>query len=147
MVKLLVTYTGELHCLLRHQPSGAIIETDAPVDNQGKGEAFSPTDLLAAALASCIATVIAIYAERQQLEVSGMRVEIDKTMQTQPSRRIGTLAVAVWMPQQLLEQQRQAIEKVARTCPVHQSLHPDIDISIAFHWPSSPHSSPTALIS
>ena len=136
MVKVFVEYLGDLHCRVRHEPSGAVMETDAPVDNQGKGESFSPTDLVAAALGSCIATVVGIYAKRQGWKLEGMRVEVEKQMATAPTRRIGRLLVNVWMPIILSDKDQQIVDKVAHTCPVHQSLHPDVEAPIVFHWPS-----------
>lgn len=134
MVKMIVEYTGKLHCKAIHQPSGSIIETDAPVDIGGKGEAFSPTDLLGCSLATCIATTIAMYAERKGWDVSGMRLEVEKKMTAQPSRRIGRLQVAIWIPQVFSDEQKQALERVAHSCPVHKSLSADVEVSLIFHW-------------
>jgi putative redox protein len=133
MVEIEVDYLGELRTSVVHGPSGASMSTDAPKDNQGRGEAFSPTDLVAAALGSCVATLIGIYAKRHDLDVAGMRVRVEKHMIAEP-RRIGRLPVVVDVPIALDERHRQGIETVARHCPVHQSLHPDIDSPIEFRY-------------
>jgi len=134
MTKMSVDYEGDLHCTITHEPSGKQISTDAPADNMGRGETFSPTDLTAASLASCIATTIAIYARRKGWDVQGMRLEIEKVMQSEPSRRIERLPVKIWMPIHLTQEQQAAVERVARTCPVHKSLIPEIDIPLTFYW-------------
>jgi putative redox protein len=135
MVKILGQYKGELHCTITHEPSSSVIYTDAPKDHAGKGEAFSPTDLIAAALGSCIATVLGIYSRRKGWNLEGMRFEVTKEMMQEPERRIGRLLVQVWMPMGLPIEDRQACERVASTCPVHRSLHPGIEILTMFHWP------------
>jgi len=135
MVKLFVDYCGDLHCRIKHEPSGASLETDAPVDNQGKGESFSPTDLVAGALSSCIATTLAIFSKKHQWNLTGMRLEVNKEMVTAPMRRIGRLPVEIWMPINLPEKDRKFLEKVANDCPVHQSLSAEIESPITFHWP------------
>ena len=118
-----------------HGPSGVTLQTDAPVDNHGKGELFSPTDLVAAGLGSCIATVLGIVAERKGWDLNGLRVEVIKEMTQSAPRRIARLATDVWMPQALPPADRDLVERSARTCPVHQSLHPQIDAPIVVHWP------------
>lgn len=128
-----IEYTGNLHCKIHH-PSGAVLETDAPKDVGGKGEAFSPTDLLASSLASCIATTIALYAKRKGLDVSGMKIEVEKSMTDQPSRRIGKLQVVISIPQIFSSEEKQTLERVAHSCPVHHSLKSDIDIELNFLW-------------
>lgn len=134
MVKIQVVYEGDLHTQVMHEPSGQTLHTDAPTDHQGKGRTFSPTDLLAAALASCIATVMGIYAERKKIDLRGMHVEIEKQMTTSPPRRIERLIVQIEMPLALPQEEREKLEHVAHTCPVHKSLHPEIDVAITFHW-------------
>ena len=135
MVKITAEYQGDLHCQAKHAPSGATIFTDAPTDHQGKGELFSPTDLIAAALATCILTTLGILARRKGWNVEGMRVEVEKTMTDDSPRRIASLPVLIWMPIVLDHDSRSLIEKAAFTCPVHHSLHPDIEAPIIFHWP------------
>jgi putative redox protein len=132
MVKMNVIYQGEKHCELIHEPSGSKIETDAPKDNQGKGERFSPTDLVGAGLASCILTTIALVAERDGLSIKGSTAEVIKEMVTEPTRRIGTLKTKVSLPASLTPDQRRKLEAVAHKCPVHKSLHPDINAPIEF---------------
>jgi len=134
MVKMEAVYQGDLHCQITHGPSGEIIFTDAPVDNQGKGESFSPTDLLGASLASCIATTIAIYANRKGWDMKGMRVEVEKEMQSVPERKIRRLVVKVWIPLDLSEEDRVKVERVAHTCPVHKSIDPSVDMPITFEY-------------
>lgn len=131
---MLVEYTGKLHCKATHQPSGVSIETDAPADIGGKGEAFSPTDLLGCSLATCIATTMAFYAERKGWELSGMKLEVEKTMTDKPSRRIGRLDVKIWISHPFSEEDQQALERAAHSCPVHKSLHPDIEVNLVFDW-------------
>jgi len=135
MIKVSIEYQGGLRCKATHGPSGVIIQTDAPVDNHGKGELFSPTDLVATALGSCIATVLGILADRKGWDLTGLRVEVAKEMSLHPPRRIAKLAADVWMPLALTPADRDVVERTARTCPVHQSLHPEIDALIVFHWP------------
>jgi len=132
MVKIEVEYTGELHCSATHGPSARKLETDAPVDNQGKGESFSPTDLVATALGTCMATVMGIYANRHGINLSGMKLEVTKEMTQTPPRRIARLSTQFWMPAGL--ERNEALENAAVTCPVHQSLHLDIQKPVVFHW-------------
>src|ERR1700674_4904081 len=117
MVKMTIEYTGDLHCKAIHAPSGTIIETDAPKEIGGKGEAFSPTDLLGCSLATCIATTLAIYAQRKGWDLRGMRLEVNKKMVDQPSRRIGHLGITIWIPQTFSEEDKQTLERVAHSCP------------------------------
>lgn len=136
MVKMHVDYLGKLRCKVQHGPSGSIIETDAPSDNMGRGELFSPTDLVGAALASCIATTIAIYAQRHNIDVEGMQVDIEKIMVADPQRRIGKFDTLVTMVAPLPTEQQKILEKIALSCPVHKILHHSVEISIRFQWPS-----------
>jgi len=135
MVKSTAVYAGGLHCELTHEPSGSRIETDAPKDNQGKGEKFSPTDLVGAALASCILTTMAIVAERNGVSLKGATTEVEKEMVSTPTRRIGSLRARVSFPAGVAKDQRTKLEQAAQHCPVHKSLHPDIDAPIAFTYP------------
>lgn len=133
-VRIDVRYEGELHTLATHGPSGARLETDAPKDNAGKGESFSPTDLLATALGTCMLTVMGIYARRKGWEMKGARVTVDKDMAADPVRRVGQLALRFEMPPGIPVEARKPLERAAHTCPVHQSLHPDVKIETAFVW-------------
>lgn len=135
MVKMNVEYTGELHCKIAHGPSGALIETDAPKDNLGRGESFSPTDLVGAALASCVITTMAIVAKRDGIAFEGATATVEKEMVTQPTRRIGSLKVQVIASQKgLSKEQIEKLERVAHHCPVHKSLHPDVQMPIEIIW-------------
>lgn len=133
MVKMKATYTGEKHCQLFHEPSGSEISTDAPKDNHGRGEAFSPTDLCSISLGSCMLTVMAIAAEKEGLSLLGSEVEVLKGMKADP-RRIGTLGVKLRLPQALSIDWRTKLENIALNCPVKLSLHPDIDFQIQFQY-------------
>lgn len=131
MVKMIASYQGEKHCSLIHIPSGSEIETDAPKDNQGKGEKFSPTDLMGAALASCILTTMAMVAERDGVSLIGAKAEVVKEMITSP-RRIGSLKTEITLPASISSDYRAKLERAAHLCPVHQSLHPEIDKTLTF---------------
>ena len=135
MVKMIMVYEGQLRCRLTHGPSGQEITTDAPVDNQGKGEAFSPTDLVGAALGSCILTVMGIAARKNQINMDGARASVEKEMVIAPVRRIGKISVTITMPAGIAREQREMLERMAHTCPVHQSLHPDVAMPIAIRYP------------
>jgi putative redox protein len=134
MVNISIRYTGELHCAATHGPSASEIATDAPVDNNGKGESFSPTDLVATALGTCMATVMAIAAQRHQIELKGMTVEITKEMSKDNPRRIVRLASTMQIPLSEDHPQRELLEKAALGCPVNHSLHPEIEKPVKFIW-------------
>jgi len=134
MVRIEMVYEGDLHCRAVHGPSGTELSTDAPKDNQGRGESFSPTDLVATGLATCILTTMAIQARTLGLNVDGATASVEKEMSAQPPRRIARLAVQVHVPQALSETDRLKLERAAHTCPVHRSLHPDVDAPIEFTW-------------
>ncbi len=125
MVKMTATYTGEKHCQAQHEPSGSIIETDAPKDNQGRGEKFSPTDLVATALATCILTTIAIVAERDGIDVTNSKISVEKEMNANP-RRIASLKTVIQLSKSIPLDYRSKIEHIANSCPVKKSLHPDL---------------------
>ena len=135
MVEIRAVYEGELRCRLTHGPSGQQLTTDAPVDNHGKGEAFSPTDLIAAALGSCLLTVMGIAAARHQIDLTGTTVRVLKEMVTQPVRRIGRLAATITFPRAYPDEQRTLLERAALACPVHHSLHADVDAPVEFVYP------------
>lgn len=132
MVKISIEYLGDLHSIAVHGPSSRKLDTDAPKDNEGRGESFSPTDLVATALGTCMATVMGIYAKRKGTELRGMKIEVEKEMSKTPPRRIARLPVEIWMPPSL--QRDPAMEQAALTCPVFQSVHPDIEKPVTFHW-------------
>jgi putative redox protein len=130
-----IIYKGDLRSTATHLQSGTIIETDAPTDNQGKGERFSPTDLVAAALGTCMVTTMAIKARTMDIRLDGTRVDVTKIMVSDP-RRIGKIIVHVFFPPglNLDEKQKDLLERTARTCPVERTLHPDVELDIAFNW-------------
>ncbi len=134
MVAIELEYEGELHCRAVHGPSGTALTTDAPKDNQGRGESFSPTDLVATALGSCMLTVLGILARTLSLDISGTTATVDKEMTSAPPRRIERLRVAIHVPHDFREEVRQKFERAAYTCPVHRSLHPDVQMPIEFTW-------------
>ncbi len=134
MVEIDFTYEGGLRCAATHGPSGEQLFTDAPVDNHGKGESFSPTDLAATALGSCMQTVMGIYAQQHEIDLTGMTAKVRKIMTTEPPRRIARLEVEIEVPLPADHSRAKALEKAAMTCPVHQSLHPDIEIPVEFRW-------------
>jgi uncharacterized OsmC-like protein len=134
MVKITGEYQGDLHCVATHGPSSQTLVTDAPKDNQGRGEAFSPTDLVATAFVTCIATTMAIVARRHDIELRGLRYEVTKEMSANAPRRIARLETHLWMPIPKTAETAALLEATARGCPVHRSLHPDIDKPIVFHW-------------
>lgn len=133
-VEINITYEGDLRCTATHGPSGQTLSTDAPVDNGGKGAAFSPTDLVATGLGTCIATILGLVARRNNLRLDGVRVQVTKEMVSEPVRRIGTLRTRVVFPSgaALLPPDRAKLEAAARVCPVKQSLHPEIQVPIEF---------------
>ena len=132
MVRIDVAYQGGLRCEATHGPSGQTLITDAPADNHGKGESFSPTDLVATALGTCIATIMGIVAEREKIDLTGLRITVQKEMSAEPPRRIARLITRIEMPKGLTEQQRAKLEKTAHTCPVHQTLQGKVDMPVEF---------------
>jgi putative redox protein len=134
MVQIDLTYEGNLRVRAVHKPSGTILITDAPVDNLGKGESFSPTDLVATALGSCMATTMGIVADRHSIDLTGMKITVKKHMIKDPLRRIGRLEVNFWIPNIKDEKDRKLLQNTALTCPVHKSLHSDVNIDVTFNW-------------
>jgi uncharacterized OsmC-like protein len=134
MVNISGDYQGDLHCAATHGPSGSILVTDAPKDNQGRGESFSPTDLMATAFATCIATTMAIVARKHGVEIKGLRYEVTKEMSSVAPRRIVRLATTVWLPIAKAEPLASLLEHAAHHCPVHHSLHPEVEKPITLHW-------------
>ncbi|MGO8672180.1 MAG: OsmC family protein [Capsulimonadaceae bacterium] len=132
MVEIEARYDGSKKCTLDHA-EGARIGTDAPRDIGGDASAFSPTDLVAAALASCILTTMAMFAERHGLDLTGIRAHVSKDMNVSP-RRIRSLPVTVTLPESIPADFRETLERVGHLCPVHASLHPDIDAPIEFRY-------------
>jgi putative redox protein len=128
-----VTYLGNLRTECEHLKSGATFITDAPIDNNGKGEAFSPTDTVATGLASCMITMMGIKAETLDVSLNGTIARVTKTMAANP-RRISRIDVEIEVPTNLSEKFQKILENTANTCPVLYSLHPDIEKVIVFHW-------------
>lgn len=137
MVDIYVEYQGGLRCRAEHGPSATVLVTDAPVDNQGRGESFSPTDLVATGLATCMATVMGILAQKRSLDLLGTRVHVKKKMISSPVRRIAELAVTVTFPAQVsasVAGARAEFEHAAHTCPVRLSLLDAISVPVEFDW-------------
>lgn len=134
MVKITGEYQGDLHCSAVHGPSGSAIVTDAPKDNQGRGEAFSPTDLVATGFATCIATTMAIAARRHGVDLAGIRYEVTKEMSADLPRRISRLTARLHLPPSARRVPQGVLEKAAHSCPVHQSLAPSVEKLIELVW-------------
>jgi putative redox protein len=134
MVAIEIEYEGDLHCKAVHGPSSTALNTDAPKDNQGRGESFSPTDLVATALGSCILTTMGIMARTLNLDISGATARVEKVMTAEGPRRIRSLSAKIRVPHSLSAEDRLKLERAAHTCPVHRSLHPDIEAPIEFEW-------------
>ena len=134
MVKITGEYQGELHCSAQHEPSGDTLATDAPKDNQGRGEAFSPTDLVATALGTCIATTMAIASRKLGVELRGLRFEVTKEMSADLPRRIARLTTQIWMPIPETHPAAKALAEIAHACPVHRSLDPAVARPVTLHW-------------
>ncbi len=129
-----VTYESNLRTTCLHLQSGSIFETDAPTDNKGKGERFSPTDLIATGLGACLITTMGIKAQTMNIQLDGAKVEVTKIMVSDP-RRIGKIIIHATMPAlNLDEKTREILERIGRTCPVERSLHPDVELDIQFKW-------------
>lgn len=136
MPTIKMTYSGNLRTEATHLQSGGKIITDAPTDNKGKGEAFSPTDLVAAALGSCILTIMGIRANENDFSIDGTDIEITKTMVSNP-RRIGEIEVIINLPHDnYSKKEKRYIESAARTCPVGKTLHPETKETIIFNYGS-----------
>jgi putative redox protein len=134
MVTIHAEYQGELRCKAVHGPSRTELNTDAPLDNQGRGETFSPTDLVATALGTCMLTVMGILARTLNIDIAGSSATVEKQMSSTAPRRIDSLKVKIHVPHALTPENREKLERAAHTCPVHKSLHPDIQAPIEFTW-------------
>ena len=133
MVKCTVTYGGGLRCTLEHGPSGAMVSTDAPVDNRGKGESFSPTDLMCSAMAACMETIMGIYAEDNKLNLDGTTITVEKIMSANP-RRIARIETKISVPLSADTPHKKALEDCVLGSPAMRSLHPDIEVPITWNW-------------
>lgn len=130
-----VVYEGNLRTVCSHEKSGSIIETDAPPDNQGLGERFSPTDMVATALGSCMLTIMGMKARDMNLDIKGIKIDVEKIMKADP-RRIGGINLTFHLPDtlQVDEKQKTILERAANTCPVMYSINPDIEVKVTFNW-------------
>jgi putative redox protein len=133
MVTITAKYEGDLCCTAVHGPSSSTLQTDAPKDNEGQGRFFSPTDLVATALATCMLTTMGIVARRHKIPLTGAKARVEKHMADAP-RRISRLPVELTVPGSFTPEQRKLLENAAHHCPVHKSLHPDVDKAITFVW-------------
>lgn len=134
MHQIIIEYEGRLRTRAKHLQSGNEIFTDAPIDNNGKGEAFSPTDLAVAALGSCILTIMGIAAENRGIDLMGTHSEITKVMGKKP-RRICKVQIIIYFKNNFSDKVRKILEIAAHSCPVHKSLHPEIKKEIIFQYP------------
>ena len=134
MVAIQVEYQGDLHCKAVHGPSATELNTDAPKDNQGRGESFSPTDLVATALGTCMLTVMGIMSRTLQIDIAGATATVEKEMTATAPRMIKSLAVKVHIPHAITPDNQQKLIRAAHTGPFHKSLHPDIHTPIDFTW-------------
>lgn len=136
MVRMTAEYVGDLHCAATHVPSARTLETDAPTDNQGRGESFSPTDLVGTALATCMLTTLAIRLKgvAPHLDVTGARAEVVKEMTTTGPRRIARLRTEIWLPLERSADPDGHIDRIVRSCPVMLSLHPEVERPVLLHW-------------
>lgn len=134
MVETKITYEGQLRCKAVHVPSGQSILTDAPTDNMGKGEFFSPTDLVGAALGTCMLTVMGIVANKHKIDMAGATASVVKDMAAAPARRIGTLKVVIAVPTVLTDDQKKILETAAMACPVHKSISHEVAMPVEFKW-------------
>ena len=132
MVRIEAFYDGNLRCSATHIPSGQTLVTDAPVDNMGKGQSFSPTDLLATSMLNCMMTIIAIAADSRELEVSGMSGSVEKHMASGP-RRVSKLEVEISLPTDLNSEDREWLIKRGLACPVHKSVSQEMEVEVQFH--------------
>jgi uncharacterized OsmC-like protein len=134
MVEISIKYLGDLRCEARHEPSGTVITTDAPVDNEGRGESFSPTDLAATSLGACMLTIMGIAARKQGVDLGDTQVKVLKEMTPKPPRRIAKLTVVFTIPLPASHEKRAMLEEAARNCPVHLSLDPGVKQEMRFDW-------------
>src|SRR5437016_4761293 len=134
MVQIDITYQGDLRCQAKHGPSGTILDTDAPVDNMGRGQSFSPTDLVATALGTCMLTTMGIAAKRIGVDLNGTTASVAKEMSAAPPRRVVRLPAAISSPAKVSDEERRTLEHAALNCPVMRSLHPEIQAPVTFAW-------------
>ncbi len=128
-----IIYKGNLRCEAEHLQSRSTIETDAPTDNRGNGERFSPTDLLCASLATCMLTTMGIKAADLNIDITGSKAEVTKHMAADP-RRVAKIEVAISLPEKINEKERLILERTGTNCPVAKSVHPDIELVLDYNW-------------
>lgn len=133
-VQITARYLGNLRVQATHGPSQAVLQTDAPLDNGGQGAAFSPTDMMATALGTCVLTILGLVADRHDVNIGEATVSVEKHMINEPIRRIGKLLTVVTLPESIPAEMRMRLEAAASKCPVHQSLHPEIHAPIEFRY-------------
>lgn len=131
-VRIDIHYEGDLHCTAIHTPSGDRMRTDAPPDNRGRGEHFSPTDLVAAAMGTCVLTVMGIVARDRDIDMHGARAQVHKHMSDVPRRHISRISVEVTLPARLGDKERRLLEHAGHACPVHNSLAAETAVEISF---------------
>ncbi len=134
MVEIQIDYKGQLRCVTEHMPSGKKVMSDAPVDNQGRGESFSPTDLVATALGTCIVTIMGIIADQREIDLKGLRLVVQKGMSADLPRRIVRLELQIHVPVSESHPDRKVLEDAAQNCPVQHSIHPEIEVNIDWRW-------------
>ena len=133
-VEIDIEYTGGLKTRAVHGPSGSVLTTSAPKDNEGDGSTFSPTDLCATSLGVCMVTVMAIAAKKHGVELDGTKVHVEKIMSSELPRRIARLPVAITLPAGIPTELRERLERAAHACPVQKSLSPDVQVELTFTW-------------
>jgi len=134
MVQIDVTYTAKLKCSAVHEPSGTTLITAAPKDNMGDGSSFSPTDLLATALGTCMITTMGIFAMKNEIDLQGTTVRVQKIMTATPTRRVAKLPVEITVVKYVAPEFRERLENAAHTCPVAKTLSGETEIPVTFHW-------------
>lgn len=134
IVEVRATYKGGLHTEAIHGPSNAVLETDAPVDNCGKGEEFSPTDLVGTAMGTCMLTIMGIYAQNHEIDIEGATATVQKEMTQELPRMIARLSTVIEVPLPADHKSCKGLEQAALGCPVHRSLHADIEKPVEFRW-------------
>ena len=134
MVEIKIDYEGQLRCVDEHMPSGNKVTSDAPVDNQGRGESFSPTDMVATALGTCMVTMMGIIANQREIDLKGLRLIVQKGMSADLPRRIVRLELQIHVPVSENHPERKVLEDAAQNCPVQHSIHPEIEVNIDWRW-------------
>lgn len=134
MVPIQLEYQGDLHCHATHGPSATVLSTDAPKDNHGRGESFSPTDLVATALGSCMLTTMGILARTLNVDIAGATATVEKEMVSSPLRTIGQLTVRIHVPRSVGPEDQTKLERAALTCPVAKALNPNVQIPTEITW-------------